>query len=270
MAETHVRRRDLDEAAAILAMVDELGGAPLPQLTDTDLCVFSDTLATVLDSDVWNAWLALPDEDRVRLADLARDFLVSRRLLRVAPVPSTSGDGSGMHQGLRIQPKLAFILAARQSPSFVGICSVPGVAQPSAPRLFGIADETRTTPTLLMEQVSERQVPAFGHIRDYGLLLPERAAKVLATWMAGTLRDPAHPACVLALFTHPANSAHPADAPEQPPTVERLTVRGSSGGSPLRLEHLRSDGTYVQRAGLDEPALAALIAPALAAAAAPR
>ena len=55
MAPAHARRRDIDEATEILAMVDELGGAPLPQLTDTDLCVFSDAFATMLDHDVWTA-----------------------------------------------------------------------------------------------------------------------------------------------------------------------------------------------------------------------
>ena len=271
---THVRRRDINEATEILALVDERGGTPLPQLTDADLCVFSDAFATMLDREVWMAWLDLPDAERVRRADLVRGFLVRRRLLRVAPVasgpvgsgpvgsgPVASGpvgsgsvDGTGMHQGLRIQPKLGFILAARRYPSFVGLCSVPGVAQRSAPHLFGLGDQTRATPTLLLEQVSERRLPVLGHIREYALLLPERAAKVVASWMAGTLRDPAHPACVLDLFTH---------TPQQRLHVERVTVRAGAAGDALRFEHTRRDGSYVQRGGLTETALADLVAPIL-------
>jgi hypothetical protein len=270
MAATYVRRRDSDEAGEILAMVDKLGGAPLPQLTDTDLCVFSDAFATMLDRDVWMAWLALPDEERVRRAELARGFLTHRRLLRAVPDPSASASASapdgngppGPQQGLRIQPKLGFILAARQYPSFLGLCSVPGTRQLSAPHLFGLGDESRSpTPTLLMEQVSDRQLPVLGHVREYGLLLPWRAAKVLASWLAGTLRDPAHPSCVLDLFDHsPQGQLH----------VERVTVRAASSGGTLRVEHTRPDGSYVQRGGLNEAALADLLTPVLAAAASPK
>ncbi|QMU72479.1 hypothetical protein [Streptacidiphilus sp. P02-A3a] len=247
-----LRPRDIDEAAAILAMVDASGGAPLPQLTDTDLCVFSDAFATMLDRDVWKAWLALPDPERVRRAELARGFLLHRRLLRAVPDAPPS-------QSLRIQPKLGFILAARQHPSFLGLCSVPGTSQPSAPHLFGLSDASRAaTPALLMEQVSARQLPGLGHVREYGLLRPHRAAKVLASWIAGTLRDPANPACALDIVTH---------SPQSRPHVERVTVRAASAGASLRVEHTRPDGSYVQRAGLDEPALADLVTPVLTAAA---
>jgi hypothetical protein len=264
MAPVQVRPGDLAEATEILAMVDRLGGAPLPQLTDTDLCVFSDAFATMLDHDVWVAWLALPDEERVRRADLARGFLLHRRLLRGVPdrSASPSPDSAGTHEELRIQPKLGLILAARQYPSFVGLCSVPGTGQLSAPHLFGLGDEARAAaPTLLMEQVSARELPGLGHIREYGLLLPWRAAKVLASWMAGTLRDPANPACVLDVFDH---------SPDDQLHVERVTVRAASSGDALRVEHIRPDGSYVQRSGLDEPALADLLTPVLSAAAAPQ
>lgn len=255
MAGTTVRQRDIDEAAEILAMVDEFGGAPLPQLTDTDLCVFSDAFATMLDRDIWKAWLALPDAERVRRADLARGFLLHRRLLRAVPDAPPS-------QSLRIQPKLGFILAARQYPSFLGLCSVPGTSQRSAPHLFGLSDASRAaTPTLLMEQVSTRQLPTLGHIREYGLLRPHRAAKVLASWLAGTVRDPANPACVLDIVNH---------SPQNQPHVERVTIRAASTSTSLRAEHTRPDGSYVQRAGLDETALADLLTPVLTAAASPQ
>lgn len=254
MAGTHVRQRDIDEAAEILAMVDELGGAPLPQLTDADLCVFSDAFATMLDRDVWAAWAALPDAEQARRAELVRGFLLHRRLLRAVPDAPPS-------ESLRIQPKLGFILAARQHPSFLGLCSVPGTRQLSAPHLFGLSDASRAdAPTLLMEQVSERQLPGLGHIREYGLLRPQRAAKVLTSWIAGKLRAPATPACVLDIVNH---------SPQKQLHVERITVRAASSNASLRAEHTRPDGTYTQRSGLDETTLADLLTPVLTTAATP-
>ena len=111
-----------------------------------------------------------------------------------------------------------------------------------------------------MEQVSNRAIPGLGHIREYGLLLSWRAANVLASWMAGTLRAGAHPVCVLDIFNH---------SPEEQLHVERVTVRAASSGDSLRVEHSRPDGTYAQRGGLNEPALAELLRPVLSAAAAP-
>lgn len=252
MTMSDFRQADVDEAAAIMAMVDAEGGAPLPQLTDTDLCVFSDAFATLLDKDVWTAWLALPDPERVRRAELARGFLVERRLLRLVE------DGSTPE--VAIQPKLGYILAARQRPSFVAVCSVPGTAQPSAPHLFGLSDESRSEQCMLAEQVTPRTVPVLGRIREYGLFLPRRAGTFVAGWAAGTLRLPGNgnESVVVDLYDHPPQARAQAQAQNQddPPAVERMTIRHSPADGTLRVEHIRPGGGYAQRGRLDEAALA--------------
>jgi hypothetical protein len=244
MTTSDFRQADVDEAAAIMALVDAEGGAPLPQLTDTDLCVFSDAFATLLDKDVWTDWLALPDPERVRRAELARGFLVERRLLRLVE------DGSTPEVAIR--PKLGYILAARQRPSFIAVCSVPGTAQPSAPHLFGLSDESRSGQCMLAEQVTPRTVPVLGRIREYGLFLPRRAGTFVAGWAAGTLRLPGNEneSVVVDLYDHPPQ------AQEDRLAVERMTIRHSSADGTLRVEHIRPGGGYAQRGRLDEAALA--------------
>ncbi|MFC1405400.1 MULTISPECIES: hypothetical protein [Streptacidiphilus] len=244
MTTSDFRQTDVDEAEAIMAMVDAEGGAPLPQLTDTDLCVFSDAFATLLDKDVWTTWLALPDPERIRRAELAQGFLAERRLLRLVE--------DGCAPEVAIQPKLGYILAARQRPSFVAVCSVPGTAQPSAPHLFGLSDQSRSEQCLLAEQVTPRTVPVLGRIREYGLFLPRRAGNFVAGWAAGTLRLPGggNESVVVDLYDHATQ------AQDDGPTVERMTIRHSAADGTLRVEHVRPGGGYTQRGRLDQDALA--------------
>jgi hypothetical protein len=220
------RERDVAEAEQLLAAAQQRGSIPLPQLTDVDLCVFSDAFSTVLDADVWQRWLALGEDERDGLAAQALGFLEFRRLLRRAD-PTDGADKPEFD----IQPKLGLILAARQRPAFVGVCSVPGQLRVGDLRLFGLVDEVHPDPVVLLERSTERGLGAFGRIRQYALATPDAAAGVAVDWVRESVEsDPGAGDAprLIELYRHEEG---------QSLTGERLSL--SSVDSGLLLTHAR-------------------------------
>jgi hypothetical protein len=172
------REQDTAEASELLSQVQERGSIPLPQLTDADLCVFSESLFSVMEADVWDRWMGLPEQDRVALAQRTMSFLEYRKLLRRAE-PASPDSGMSFH----IQPKLGYTLGARKQPQFTGICSVPGQLRVGDLRLFGFFDEVHPDPFVLLERSTARGLGTFGRIREYVLATVETAADLSADWI---------------------------------------------------------------------------------------
>jgi hypothetical protein len=173
-----IRERDTAEATALLDQVQERGSIPLPQLTDVDLCVFSESFFSVMEADVWDRWMGLPEQDRIALAQRTLSFLEYRKLLRRAEPDSPDAELS-----FRIQPKLGYILGARKQPQFTGICSVPGQLRVGDLRLFGFFDQVHADAFVLLERSTARGLGTFGRIREYVLGTVDAAAGLSADWI---------------------------------------------------------------------------------------
>lgn len=166
------RERNIAEARHLFGQARQRGSIPLPQLTDLDLCVFSESFFPALETQVWQRWTALPEHERTALAQRARGFLEHRKLLR------PTGPGEYL-----VQPKLAIILGTRAQPHFTGICSVPGRLGPGDLRLFGMLDETHDEPMMVLERGTTRGLGEFGRIRQYSLATVDTAGAVAADWI---------------------------------------------------------------------------------------
>lgn len=243
------RERDVGEANQLLVQAQQRGSIRLPELTDTDLCVFSDSFATLADEQVWQTWCQLPEQERDALAATARDFLVHRRLLR----PLAPDDRGG--EQFAIQPKLGYILAARQQPGVLGVCSVPGQLRVGDLRMFVLVDETRPDPIVVLERTTARGLAAFGRIREYALATPEAAGCAAADWVRQSLdADPgaAGQPRTIDFYRH---------FEDEPLTAERFSLDTDDGR--LTLTHLRDNAIVAENQPIEQRELAAQVALAL-------
>ncbi|HEX3786202.1 MAG TPA: hypothetical protein VHX38_41690 [Pseudonocardiaceae bacterium] len=174
--DTDPRARDVAEARLLFAQARERGSIPLPQLTDLDLCVFRQSFGTLLDEDVWGRWCALDEGQQQVLADQSFGFLEFRRLLR--PI-----DPTGTNPDYYIQPKLGAILLARQAPTVLGVCSVPGQLRVGDLRMFAFTATEDTEPIVVLERTTARGLGDFGRVRQYVLAIPEAAGGAAADWV---------------------------------------------------------------------------------------
>ncbi len=195
------RQADVAEAEGLLAAAQRDGAALLPELIAADLCALGAALQSMFDEQVWRSWVALPDSVRDELAATSRGGLVRRRLLG----PPASVDGADDVLASRVAPPLALIMAARSQPAFIAVGSVGG-NQRGAPRLYGIADAACGLRAVLVEHASADRIglgtgerltlsPAADRERagdlhqlyQYLLVSPERAVRVLSTWLTISL-----------------------------------------------------------------------------------
>ncbi len=234
------------EAAALAEQARRIGWVPLPQLTDVDLCVFSDLCAMPERDDVWRRWLALAAADREALTARAREFLEYRSLLRRV--------GDGETAEYEIAPKLGFILTARLRPSFMALCCVPGQLRVGDLRLFGLHDAADAEPLVLLEHGTARGVGPLGRIREYTLTTRHAATTAAADWVRRSF-DAAPVAPRLVEVCRLPDG--------QPPSGERLAT--TSGPDGLQLTHTRGDSVLAAGEVVDQLELAGRIAAALGA-----
>ncbi len=238
------RDRDVAEAHQLADQAAERGSIRLPQLTDVDLCVFSDSFATLADLDVWQRWCDLPGDERDALAEQARDFLGYRRLLR--PLPA---DGNG-DAAFAIQPKLGFILAARQRPAVLGVCSVPGQLRVGDLRMFVIADEMRLDPLVVLERTTARGLGAFGRIRQFVLATPEAAGGITADWVHESiwsdLDSAGLPRCV-DFYRHFEGAPLTAERFAVMPAEDQLSLTHYQGGAVVAVDVLVDRLAFAER-----------------------
>ncbi|HWE91361.1 MAG TPA: hypothetical protein VG317_18010 [Pseudonocardiaceae bacterium] len=247
------QERDIAEAEQLFAETQDRGTVPLPQLTDVDLCVFSESFFSVLDDEVWQRWLGLAEAERVELAQQALGFLEYRKLLRRIDSAEPGGEPS-----YNIQPKLGFILGARKQPQFVGICSVPGQLRVGDLRLFGLRDEVHPDPIVLLERSTARGLGSLGRIRQYALATPDAAGGVAADWMRESFEsDPGAGAAprLLEIYWTPEN---------EPLKGERLSVSTLEGQ--FSLTHTQGTALVCADRLLDQRDLASYLAARLRAA----
>lgn len=238
--------QEITEAELLLAQARERGSVPLPQLTDTDLCVFTDSFATLLDQPTWDHWWSMPEGERNALAAKAMDFLAYRRLLR--PI----GQGPDGLPDYRIQPKLGYILAARQFPSVLGVCSVPGYLRVGDLRLYALRDQTGGDPCVVLERATARVMEQFGRIRQYVLATTDAAGAVIADWVRRSARvdlEAAGLPRLVEFYRHPQG---------EPLGGERVSLLPMPGG--VTMTHTRGDTLIVVDQPMDGRELAVYIA----------
>jgi hypothetical protein len=151
------------------------GSAPLPALSQAELCALGAAGKGLVCQRTWTWWTGLGEDERAGRTISALELLAIRGLIR-------PGDGSAP-----VVPAagLAVILAARLQPEPAVVCQVPGQDAAFCPRLFGMTREGGR-PYLLVRETLTRQhagMSEFGMLLRYALVTPEAAARDLAGWV---------------------------------------------------------------------------------------
>jgi len=199
---------------ALAATAERDGTAPLPALTQADLCALGAAGKALLCQPTWDWWQSLGKRGRQQMAAKSLDFLSFRELLmpargRVPAVPV---------------PELGLILAARSSPEPLVTCQVPGLDATRNPRFFGMTQQGRGLRVLVCELLTSTpsgpgDSAEFGTILSYAVVTPAYAAKMLTTWARITSDY----------------------APGEPPEVD-IYARSTGGRLALERYQMRLDG----------------------------
>lgn len=161
----------------ITAAAEREGEAPLPALTQAELCALGAAAESLVCERTWNWWAGLDEDERVRLTARALGLLTHRGLVR---------PGRGDLPGIPV-PELGLILAARARPRLIVVCQVPGKVATFEPRFFGMT-ATGTGLRVLVREIltDEPSGPGgrrdFGTVLAYALVTPARAAELICEW----------------------------------------------------------------------------------------
>lgn len=156
-------------AALDMVAADKMGD--LPEMSSAELCALGAHTYPVIDTPALTWWDSQDDQER--LAQMARAALARRQLL---------DPGTG-----RLAPPLSLILEGRARPSFILLTREKPHAQPSAERLYGIADESGTH-AVLVESSQPNPGAWNGPAHHYRLNDIQPQATALAEWAAGRKR----------------------------------------------------------------------------------
>ncbi len=167
-----------DVIDALAATTERDGTAPLPALTQADLCALGAADKALLCQRTWDWWLSLGERGREETAANSLSLLAFRELLmpargRVPAVPV---------------PELGLILAARSAPEPLVTCQLPGQDATSNPRFFGMTQRGTGLRVLVCELLTDDPAggpgndAGFGKAIIYRLVTPGYAATMLATW----------------------------------------------------------------------------------------
>jgi hypothetical protein len=162
---------------SITAITERDGSAPLPALTQADLCALGAADKSLVCQRTWDWWLSFGEQGRTEIAAKSLELLAFRKLIvpvrdRVPAVPV---------------PELGMILSARSYPEPLVMCQVPGADAALHPRFFGMTQEGTGLRVLVCELLTERPSgpgdhAEFGTMLSYTLVTPAWAAKALAAW----------------------------------------------------------------------------------------
>jgi hypothetical protein len=166
-----------DVIDALTATAERDGTAPLPALTQADLCALGVADKALLCQRTWDWWLSLGQRGREEAAAKSLGLLAFRELLLPARgrVPAAP------------VPQLGLILAARSDPEPLVICQLPGHDAASNPRFFGMTQRGTGLRVLVCELLTDDpsspgDSAGFGNAIIYALVTPAYAATMLATW----------------------------------------------------------------------------------------
>lgn len=166
--------RSIDEVAAV---AERDGFAPLPALTQAELCALGAAGKALVCQRTWDWWLGRGEQGQAESAARALEFLAYREL--IVPVNS---DVPAVPV-----PELGLVLTARSNPEPLVICQVPGIDAGRCPRFFGMTEEGNGLRVLVCEILTDRPPGSggqdtFGAMLSYTLVTPFRAGTMLAAW----------------------------------------------------------------------------------------
>lgn len=171
------RELGADVIDSITALAERDGSAPLPALTQADLCALGAADKSLVCQRTWDWWLALGETGRAEMAARSLELLAFRKLI----VPVREGVPAVP------VPGLGMILSARSYPEPLVTCQVPGRDAALNPRFFGMTQAGTGLRVLVCELLTDRPSgpggqAEFGTMLSYTLVTPAWAAKVLAAW----------------------------------------------------------------------------------------
>jgi len=171
------RNLDTNVIDSLAATAERDGSAPLPALTQADLCVLGAADKALLCQQTWDWWLGLGEQGRAETASKSLELLAFRKLIRPAhgSVPAVP------------VPELGMILAARSSPEPLVTCQVPGQDATRNPRFFGMTQQGTGLRVLVCEMLTGTpsgpgDSSELGTILSYAIVTPVWAATMLAAW----------------------------------------------------------------------------------------
>jgi hypothetical protein len=173
---TDPRAGDVAVAERLLEQATGDGIAKLPVLSAAELWVLCGDQQVLADEAEVQWWTTMPQADREKYATSMVDFLIHRQLIRRPDDPGSTK--------LPMTAELAMIVAARQMPAVVVVCTKAGGVADQAPRMYGLAETGQSPRAVVSEVVFPAKQPAFGPMHHFSLVSPERAGQILAKWAA--------------------------------------------------------------------------------------
>lgn len=173
---TDPRAGDVVVAERLLEQASADGIAKLPVLSAAELWVLCGDQQVLADEAEVRWWTSKSQADQEKYATAMVDFLIDRQLIRRPEDPESTK--------LPMTAELAMIVAARQLPAVVVVCTEADGSADQAPRLYGLAEIGQAPRALVSEVVFPAKQPAFGPMHHFSLVSPERAGKILASWAA--------------------------------------------------------------------------------------
>ncbi len=176
---TDPRAGDVAQAERLLAVAADDGVAKLPVLSAAELWVLCGDRQVLADEAEQRWWNSMTDADREKYSVKMVSFLLERKLIR-QPEPGSAE--------LPMTPELGLVVAARQFPAVVAVCTLASGSADKSPRLYGLADGNQPPRVLVGEVTFPASQPAFGPMHHFSLLSPDRAGLVLADWAVAQTR----------------------------------------------------------------------------------
>jgi len=173
---TDPRAGDVAVAERLLEQATGDGIAKLPVLSAAELWVLCGGQQVLADDAEVQWWTTKSEVDQEKYATAMVDFLIHRQLIRRPDDPGSTK--------LPMTAGLAMIVAARQMPAVVVVCTKADGGADQAPRMYGLAETGRSPRALVSEVVFPSKQEAFGPMHHFSLVSPERAGKILALWAA--------------------------------------------------------------------------------------
>jgi hypothetical protein len=166
-----------DAIDSLTSAAERDGTAPLPALTQADLCALGVADKSLVCQRTWDWWLGLGKRGRKAMEAKSLELLAFRKL--IMPV-------SGSVPAVPV-PKLGMILSARSYPEPLVTCQLPGRDATQNPRFFGMTQEGAGLRVLVCELLTDRPSgpgdrAEFGTMLSYALVTPAWAAKMLTAW----------------------------------------------------------------------------------------
>jgi len=243
---TDPRAGDVAVAERLLGQAAADGIAKLPVLSAAELWVLCGDQQVLADEAEVQWWTAKSQIDREKYATAMVDFLIHRQLVRRPDDPGSTK--------LPMTAELAVIVAARQLPAVVVVCTKAGGVADQAPRMYGLAETGQSPRAVVSEVIFPPKEEAFGPMHHFSLVSPERAGKILATWAAaqektGFLsRKPKASLRVIDVYHHRSG---------EDLTRDRLEV--DAAGAALKLTRQRVGGEPEMRLQLSTDELTSLV-----------